>query len=222
MATRRKHTVSAFDKELDQLRSMVTNMGRKVMDQMRNSIQALEGDKDLALMVSNGDQDINRQDDKINRYALKMLALRQPMAKDLRTIVASLSISSDLERVGDYAKSIADRSMTIENGIPSINKVLFYMSMEVERMIELSLNSYKRKDEAGIFEVLKRDDQVDELYNNTIRNLITHMIEDQKKISTCISFMFIAKRIERAGDLAVHIAQRVYFIISGKRLDKEI
>lgn len=222
MLPRKGHTVTAFDKELNQLSSMVSNMGKKVIAQIQNSVKALEGDNELALMVSNRDVEINKQDDKINKHALKMLALRQPMAKDLRMIVSSLSISSDLERIGDYAKNVADRSVAIESRFPSINKVLSYMSSEVEQMINLSLDSYKRRDEKIIFEVLKRDDQIDELYNSVLRTLITYMMEDQKNVGVCISFMFIAKRLERAGDLAVHMAQKVYFMIHGKGLDKNI
>jgi phosphate transport system protein len=153
---------------------------------------------------------------------VRMLALRQPMAQDLREVVAAIKIASDIERIGDYAKNIAKRAIVLSTHAPlkpvaSIPR----MSQLALQIIKDVLDAYIEKDAEGARAAWRRDEEVDEMYNSVFREMLTYMMEDPRNIGPCTHLLFIAKNIERIGDHATNVAEIVYFLVHGRSLDEE-
>jgi phosphate transport system protein len=153
---------------------------------------------------------------------VRMLALRQPMAQDLREVVAAIKIASDIERIGDYAKNIAKRAIVLATHAPlkpvaSIPR----MSQLALQIIKDVLDAYIEKDAEGARAAWRRDEEVDEMYNSVFREMLTYMMEDPRNIGPCTHLLFIAKNIERIGDHATNVAEIVYFLVHGRSLDEE-
>jgi len=145
-----------------------------------------------------------------------MLALRQPMAKDLRAIVAALRISADLERIADYAKNVAKRTLAL-NQVPAIRLAASIprMGRLVQQIIKEVLDAYVERDADKARAAWSRDEEVDGMYNSLFRELLTYMMEDPRNITPCTHILFIAKNIERMGDHATNIAETIYFVVHG-------
>ena len=145
-----------------------------------------------------------------------MLALRQPMAKDLRAIVAALRIAGDLERIGDYAKNVAKRTMAL-NQVPAVRLAASIprMGKLVQQIIKDILDAYTERDADKAYAAWSRDEEVDGMYNSLFRELLTYMMEDPRNITPCTHILFIAKNIERMGDHATNIAETIYFVVHG-------
>lgn len=218
------HIVSEFDNELDSLNQMIAEMGGLVEAQLSAAIEVLlKYDPARAEKIIANDKKIDMLESRIDHFALKLIALRQPMADDLRLIISSLKISNDLERIGDYAKNMARRAGTLaQSGVlKDAAAVLRKMSDQVQEMIHDVLDAYISRDAVKAENVRARDEQVDQLYSVIFRDLLTHMMEDPRNISSSTHLLFIAKNIERMGDHTTNIAEYVSFLVTGEMPDDE-
>lgn len=218
-----EHIVKSFDEELTRLRDTLARMGALAASQFENAMQALTTrDDDLARKVGEGDQEIDQLEQTINDLVVRVLALRAPMADDLRMVVTALKVASDLERVADYAANIARRTLNLNAGaaLPSIRTVGRIGTL-VKRQLNDVLEAYVQRDADKALAVWNSDQEVDEMYSGLFRELLTYMMEDPKNIGTASHLLFVAKNIERIGDHATNIGEMIYFIITGRRIEGE-
>ena len=219
-----EHIVASFDDELNSLAQKIAEMGGLCEQHVAESVTALVNrDVALAQRVIAGDERIDELEKQIEESAVYMIARRQPMARDLREIMASIRIASDLERVGDLAKNTAKRVIAIETNFGSQRLVA-----GVEHMAELSLNQLKNvldafasRDLDAARSVWARDSEIDAMYTSLFRELLTYMMEDPRNITFCTHLLFCAKNIERIGDHATNIAETLHYLITGKPLAEE-
>ncbi len=212
-----EHIAKSYDQELDRLDKLLTQMGGMVEAQLSDAITALmKRDSGLAETVIGGDVRVDALNREVDEFVVRLLALRQPMAKDLRAIVAALRISGDLERIGDYAKNVAKRTMAL-NQVPAVRLTssIPRMGKLVQQIIKDVLDSYIERDADKAYAAWSRDEEVDGMYNSLFRELLTYMMEDPRNITPCTHILFIAKNIERMGDHATNIAETLYFVVHG-------
>lgn len=212
------HTVAAFDAELKQLQRMIEDMGRQAENQFAQAVAALlHTDTTAAAAVIEGDVGIDRLEAQVEAMAVRMLALRQPMARDLREIVAAFKVSSNLERLGDFARSIAKRTVTLAS-LPVAPPVasLAWMGETVQGMIHDVVTAYVTQDAALAKSVRERDSAVDHAYTALFREMLTYMMEAPQNITGCTHLLFVAKSIERAGDHVTNIAENICFLVEGR------
>jgi phosphate transport system protein len=212
------HIVHAFDKDLAKIEGLLLEMVGLVESQIIDAITALSTrDTTLAEEVRKKDKRIDVLEHKINEKTVRLLALRQPMADDLRMIIAIMKVSSSLERIGDYVKNIAKRVTVLVQAptIESSEKNLKRMGDIVQQMVHDVLNSFLKRDIELADQVRHRDEDVDLMNNTMFRELLTYMMEDPRSITACMHLLFIAKNIERAGDHTTSIAEQVHYLISG-------
>ena len=217
-----EHTVKRYDEELNQMTDTIHRMGGMVEQQLANAITALiKRDPELAATVIADDQPVDQLEHEVDQLVMRLLALRQPMAVDLRLITASLKISSDLERIGDYAANVAKRASALSQVEPMRPMaVIPRMSQIVQGMIKDVLDAYMARDADKALAVWRRDEEVDETYNSLFRELLTYMMEDPRHITPCTHLLFIAKNIARMGDHATNIAETIAFLVTGTPLDE--
>jgi len=214
-----EHIVKSFDEELSHLDNLVATMGGLAESQLHDSLAALTvRDVALAEKVVAEDRRIDGIEEEINDQAQKLLALRHPVADDLRLVIAGLKVSSDLERIGDYAKNIAKRTQILTDA-PKLgtSNSIKRMGGIVESMIRDVLDAYLARDVDKADDVRNRDEDVDALHSSLFRELLTYMMEDPRNISYCTHLLFVAKNIERMGDHVTNIAENVIFMVSGHR-----
>lgn len=212
------HTVKAFDTEIGQLRGLVAEMGGLAEVAIRDAIQALTNhDEELARQVVAADARIDALEAEVDRLAVRTIALRAPMADDLRDVIAALKISGVIERIGDYAKNIAKRVNALDgrNRVEPITLVPA-MAEIAEGMVRDVLNAYGSRDAALAVEVIRRDEKLDHFYNTLFRSLLTHMMESPSTISVAAQLLFIARNLERIGDHATNVAEMVYYAATGE------
>ncbi|MEO0677983.1 MAG: phosphate signaling complex protein PhoU [Pseudomonadota bacterium] len=220
MSDQSQHIASAFDRDLEALQANIMKMGGLVEASILESTRALaERDTELADSVRAGDVAIDALEDLINEDAARIIAMRQPMSSDLRIILTVMKVSSNLERIGDYAKNIAKRTLVVaETGpINGTDKTLKRMAREVDLMLKDVLDAFIQRDAALAADVRERDEGVDQMYNALFREFLTHMMEDPRNITACMHLHFIAKNIERMGDHATNVAEEVIYLVSGER-----
>lgn len=217
-----EHIVRAYDAELKQLHALIGRMGGLVETQLEGAVQAvLRRDPELAERIRQGDKEIDRLEHDADSMALRLIALRQPMAVDLRNAIAALKIAADLERCGDHAKGIAKRAIAISQ-MPRIPAPgLDRMARLVQGMIKEVLDACLANDTEKAVAVWRRDEEVDQLYNSLFRELLTYMMEDPRNITACTHLLFIAKNLERMGDHATNIAEIVHYQVTGTELPDE-
>lgn len=216
-----EHIVKSFDDQLKQLGNILVEMGALVESQLQQAVEALAShDLKQAKAVVEQDQKIDSRDQMVSNLVVKILALRQPMAQDLREVVSSLRISSDLERMGDYAANVAKRvpalPETMMNG--QFMTGIARMGKAVQQIVKNVLDAYINKNIDQALQAWRQDEEVDALYTSVFRELLTYMMEDVRTISGCIHLLFIAKNIERIGDHATNIAETIYFMVHGSPL----
>jgi phosphate transport system protein len=218
-----EHTVKAFGEQLEALSTSVAQMGGLAEAQFADAIEAIgKRDMSLAEAAIAGDPRIDQLQQFIEDQAIKVLALRQPMAIDLRNTLAAIKIASELERVGDLAKNIAKRALVLNREPPiRLTSSLARMGNVTLAQLKLVLDSYSDRDAAGAEAVWRQDNEIDEIYNSLFRELLTYMMEDPRTISLCTHLLFVAKNIERCGDHATNIAETVYHMVSGGHLANE-
>ena len=215
-----EHTVRAFGEQLEGLSTSVAQMGGLAETQFGEAIEAIaRRDMALAEAAIAGDPRIDQLQQSIEEQAIKVLALRQPMAIDLRDTLAAIKIASELERVGDLAKNIAKRALVLNREPPiRLTSSLARMGKATLAQLKLVLDAYSDRDAAGAEAVWRQDNEIDEIYNSLFRELLTYMMEDPRTISLCTHLLFVAKNIERCGDHATNIAETVYHMVSGGHL----
>jgi phosphate transport system protein len=213
------HTLSVFDRDLEEIRLAVLAMGRLVETALMDGLEALERrDEKLASQVVQNDRVIDAAEEDINSKVVRLMALRQPQADDLRSAVAVMKIAGELERLGDYAKNMAKRVSVLITS-PAINGAASAVRRQVwlvGQMLKDTLDAFARNDTELAKSVISRDIEVDDMTNALFREFITHMMEDPRNITPCLHYMFIAKNIERIGDLVTHCAEQVIFVVEGR------
>lgn len=213
------HIASAFDKDLEAINLSVLQMGGQVEAAILDAARALESrDEELAEIVVDGDKAIDAAEEDINNQVVRLLALRQPQASDLRTAVAVMKTAGDLERLGDYAKNMAKRVPVLATSplIDGAAGALRRQARLVGQMLTDMLDAFARNDTELARDVIARDVEVDDMTNALFREFITHMMEDPRNITPCLHYVFIAKNIERMGDLVTHGAENIIFVTQGE------
>jgi phosphate transport system protein len=218
------HTAKAFDADLQELARMVSEMGGLAEKEIADAIDALaKRDSALAQRVMALDLTTDRLQREVEEKAVLTIARRQPMAIDLRDIVAAMRISNDLERVGDLAKNIAKRVVALNGDFPPqklIRGVEHFAELVLAQLKDV-LDSYAQRNVTKAMAVWKGDDRVDAMYTSLFRELLTYMMEDPRNITFCTHLLFCAENIERMGDHATNIAETVYFMVEGRALADE-
>ena len=218
------HIVKTFDEDLAQLVNTIAEMGGLAESQLADAVTALaKRDEALAVRVIEHDERQDELEEDIEAQVIRMLALRQPVALDLRTVVAALKIAAELERIGDYAKNVAKRSLTLMQTQPVGNaaNTIMRMGTIAGDMIHNVIDAYLNRDMVKADEVRARDQDVDQLHTGLFRELLTYMMEDPRNITACTHLLFVAKNIERIGDHATNIAESVYYLVAGERYERE-
>jgi phosphate transport system protein len=215
-----QHVVKSYDQELKRLRDLMTEMGGIVENQLALAAEAVV-DRDAAAATRAVEQDpnVDALERQVEQFVIRLLALRQPMAGDLRQIVAALKITGDLERIGDYAANVAKRSIVLDQfTLPYSLAGLAHMVRMVQENLKLTIDSIGEGDAEKAVEVWRSDQVIDDIYNGIFRELITYMMEDPRNITPCTHLLFIAKNLERIGDHATNVAETVYYAVKGETL----
>lgn len=218
------HIVSAYDEELKYLAKRIAAMGGHAERMVEQAIQALvNADPGLAQKVIRDDIVLDEGQREIDDKAIVIIAKRQPMATDLREIVGAIRISADLERVGDLAKNVAKRVVSVIDGRQptSLFRGLEALAELALTQLKEVLDVYASRSVEKIGFVRDRDDQIDAMYTSLFRELLTYMMEDPRNITPCTHLLFCAKNIERIGDHATNIAETIYYIVTGEQLPAE-
>ena len=213
-----KHIVKAYDEDLESLHGLIHHMGELTIKQIDKAFQSiLEKNDAMASEVIADDDEINLLETKVDALAMRILALRQPVASDLRTVVAALKISNQVERIADYARNIAKQALLL-NKLPPSSLITGLPALleKPKEMIKKALSSFMTNDVDLALHVWQMDEAVDTLYAAYLRQLFDEMILDPKNISPCTHLLFVAKNIERIGDQATNIAEAVYTMVTGK------
>lgn len=213
------HTIKAFDAELDSLRGTICEMGGLAEAAIQGAMQALvRRDHQAAAEIVERDKRIDELEAQIERQAVQIIALRAPMADDLREVVAALKIAGIVERIGDYAKNIAKRVPSVEESSVRPLSLLPEMARIASEMLRDVLDAFAARDSAKAAAVCDRDAAVDDFYNSIFRSLLTHMMENPHNITPATHLLFVAKNLERIGDHATNVAEMVYFAATGQHL----
>lgn len=220
--TNNEHTLKFFGEELQQLKAEVARMGGLVEAQVADCIQAVANrDVALAQAVVTRDEKLDAMQVEIEKKAIRMIALRQPVAQDLRRTVAAMKLAWNLERTGDQAKSIAKRALVIAEAEPitPVTRSVERMGKLVVTRLKQALDAYTNLDLEQAMEVWKNDQEVDEHYNSLFRELLTYMMGDPRTIGACAQLLFIAKNLERVGDHATNVAEMIYYEVTGNEIE---
>lgn len=211
------HTVKAFDEDITRLRGLIGEMGGLAEVAIEESLASLvTGDTKRAEKVVRGDKKLDELEMQVDKLAIRVIALRAPMADDLREVIAALKIAGVVERIGDYSKNIAKRVGEIEGKdrfepltlLPAMGEVAAEMVHDV-------LTAYAARDPDLAREVIATDNKVDAFYNSIFRNLVSYMVENPATISSAAQLLFVARNLERIGDHATNVAEMVHFAATG-------
>jgi phosphate transport system protein len=212
------HTVTAFEDELKALDGKIAQMGGLAEQLLGRAIDSLEKrDPNLAEQAISQDKAIDQLDREIEELAIQIIARRQPVALDLRQILAALRISSDLERIGDLGKNIAKRAMAIagESRPQQLMIGIGHIGSKAMEQLQNVLDAYSQRDAEKAMQVWTRDRDLDAIYNSVFRELLTYMMEDPRNIGLCTHLLFGAKNLERIGDHATNMAESIHFLVKG-------
>ena len=218
-----EHIVKSYDEELARLTGEIQRMGDLALNSLEAAIAAvIERDSDSAQHIVDSDKEVDKLEHEVSHDVVRLLALRQPMARDLREVLAALRISSDIERIGDYAANVAKRAIALNRvdlvrpvfSLPRLAKVAGEIIGEV-------LIAYRDRDPDRALLAWARDEELDGLYTGMFRELLTYMMEDPRNITACTHLLFMAKNIERIGDHATNIAENVHFIVHGTQIAQD-
>lgn len=219
-----EHTVKAFDEDITRLRGLIAEMGGLAEVSIGEAMDALvKGNRELAKGVVERDRRIDSLEAEIDKLAVRIIALRAPMADDLREVIAALKIAGVLERIGDYAKNIAKSANKIQTRRQFEPITLIPAMAELaSEMVHDVLTAYAARDAELAADIVARDDKVDAFYESIFRNLVSHMMENPSSISSAAQLLFVARNIERIGDHATNVAEMVHYAATGAYLtDKE-
>lgn len=214
------HTVKSFDVVLEAMTAKVSEMGGLAEAALTGAIEAVtKRDTALAERIIADDARVDELCRQIEAQAIRLLALRQPMADDLRETLAAIKMSVDLERIGDLAKNVAKRALVL-NREPPVRLTLSVGRMGRQALAQLTevLDAYAQRSAERALAVWRSDNEIDEIYNSLFRELLTYMMEDPRTIGLCTHLLFLAKNLERIGDHATNVAEIVYYLVTGKDL----
>ena len=216
------HTVKSFQEELDAIAASIAQMGGLTEAQLAGAIEAVSRrDSELANMAVSQDRRIDTLEREIEARAVRVIALRQPMASDLREAISAIKIAADLERIGDLSKNIAKRALVIQGDFDTPQRLIqgiARMGRLAQGQLKSVLDACSNRDAQLAVEVWKGDEEIDEMYNSVFRELLTYMMEDPRTIGVCTHLLFIAKNVERIGDHATNVAETVYYVATGEML----
>lgn len=219
-----EHISSAYDRDLEGMTTLIMKMGGLVEEAITNAAASLaDRDVELAEQVRTADKVIDAMEHQINEEAARTIALRAPVSKDLRSVLTVLRLAASLERIGDYAKNIAKRTSVVVEMTPinGTDTALRRMAREVEQMLKDTLDSYLRGDAELAESVRQRDQEVDQMYNALFREFLTFMMEDPTNITACMHLHFMAKNIERIGDLTTNMAEQIIYLVTGEMPEED-
>jgi phosphate transport system protein len=219
-----QHTVASFDADLRHLNGLVVEMGATVGGQVEEALEALKTrEADRAQKIISSDPAVDRLQLKIEENAIEIIAKRQPVAVDLREIIATLKIANDLERMGDLAKNTAKRilAMRLQTQPPEVASSLTVMGQRVLEQVSRVMLAYAQRSDEIALEVWGSDGDIDGMHTSLFRELLTYMMEDPRNIGYCTHLLFCAKNLERIGDHATNIAEIVHFAVTGKMISVE-
>ena len=218
-----EHIVRSYDEDLKRLRDMTARMGGLAERQVADATRALvRRDTDLASEVVSRDVQIDALEREIESFCVRLLALRQPMAGDLRVIIAAMKASNDIERIGDYAANAAKRAIVLAS-LPSIGSLNGFerMAQLVQENLKAAMDAFVQDDAEAAQRVWEADEPIDAIYNGIFRELLTFMMEDPRNITAATHMLFIAKNLERIGDHTTNIAERIFYAVRGDTLPDE-
>jgi phosphate transport system protein len=220
MSVAPEHLVKSFDQELKRLRNLMTEMGGIVETQVALAADAIMNrDAAAATRAVEEDPKVDALEREVEKLVIRLLALRQPVADDLRRAVSALKITGDLERIGDYAANVAKRSIVLAQfSLPYSLAGLAHMAQMVQGQLKSIIDALGDNDAEKAVEVWRSDQVVDDIYNALFRELITYMMEDPRNITPCTHLLFIAKNLERIGDHATNVAENLYYAVTGESL----
>ena len=224
MTMQDQHIASAYDRDLEAVQAMLAKMGGTVEVAITDAAKALEDrDEDLADAVRRGDKAVDRLEERIQEECARVIAIRAPVGRDLRTLLTVIKIAGNLERIGDYSKNLAKRTSVLTQMQPVGDSAaaLRRMGRQVREMLKDALDAYIQRDADLAQDVRSRDRDVDQMYNALFRQFITYMMEDPRNISPCMHLHFIAKNIERMGDHVTSIADETIYLVTGARPEDE-
>ena len=215
-----EHIVKSYEGELRRLHALINEMGGIVESQVTSACNAVVlRDPDAAQRAVEADASVDSMEREVESFVIRLLALRQPLAQDLRQIVSSLKITGDLERIGDYAANVAKRSLVLSQfSLPFSLAGLAHMGRLAQENLKMVIDAADAHDPDRALEVWRSDAVIDEIYNALFRELMTYMMEDPRNITPCAHLLFVAKNLERIGDHATNIAETVYFSARGEAL----
>ncbi|TAN08603.1 MAG: phosphate signaling complex protein PhoU [Rhodanobacteraceae bacterium] len=216
------HIIKSYDTELARLTGEIARMGELSVKQLEAAIDAVERrDARAARQVLDNDDTIDAMEQEISHGVVRLLALRAPMAGDLRAVFAALRVASDIERIGDYAANVAKRTIPLATLAPvAPAHGLLHLSQLAAVAVRKVLKAYVESDADNAYQVWRDDVHVDEGYDALFRELLTYMMEDPRNITPCTHLLFMAKNIERIGDHATNIAENIWFVVRGEPLDE--
>ena len=217
------HTVKSYEEELKNLNANIIKMGSACEEALGKAIQAITTrNSDFAEAVIQDDEKIDKYETLIEQQVVNLIALRQPMAIDLRETVVALKVSSDLERIGDLAKNISKRTLKVGTDLPSdIIKNLEIAGLKAAKQVNSVLNAYLHRAKDTAENVWNSDEEIDQLTNTNMEAAIKHLEKKKEDINKITQLLFMLKNIERIGDHATNIAEQVYFLITGDYLEGE-
>lgn len=215
------HIVKSFQDQLESLSTNIVQMGGLCETQLTDAIEAISRrDMGIAEKVVAQDSKIDELEAMVEQQAIRLLALRQPMASDLRETLAALKISADLERIGDLAKNVAKRALVISRDPTEqhLTQGLARMGRLALAQVKNVLDAFSRRDANAALAVRNSDNEIDDIYNSLFRELLTYMMEDPRKISASTHLLFVAKNFERIGDHATNIAETIVYFVTGSKV----
>ena len=219
MKTMEEHTFRPYDRELNQLRQTVLEMGRAVERQVEKAVEGVrKGDQALFDEVLQTERSINEEDRRVFEQSVQLIVRNAPAAADLRLVMSSLQISKDLERIGDEAKKIAKSGIRLYQAAPAFTPAieLELITRTTLAMLHASLDAYARLDDSQAQAILADDRTVDAMFKGILRELITYMMEDPRTISHSLELVFVAKSLERVGDHAKNVIEQVVYLVEGR------
>ena len=218
-----EHIIKSYDSELARLTGEIVRMGELSVTQLESAIDVVERrDERAAQRVVANDDAIDQLEQEISHDVVRLLALRAPMAGDLRNVFAALRIAADIERIGDYAANVAKRSIPLSMAAPiHPTSGLAHLAELAAAEVREVLRAYRDRDAERAYQVWKDDVELDDAYTGYFRQLLTYMMEDPRNITPCTHLLFMAKNLERIGDHATNIAENVYFLVHGTMIEQE-
>lgn len=214
------HIVSAFDDDLITVQAKISEMGGLCEELLTDALEAVRNrDQALATAVIARDKKLDAMELELEAIATNTIALRQPMAQDLRVLISALKIASTLERIGDLSKNIAKRAIYLSNARPAkLSTSILRMGQQTLEQLNRVLDAYAHRDTSLAVSVWRRDVEIDDVYNAIFREIVTYMMDDSRMIGLGSQMLFIAKNLERIGDHVTHVSEMIYYIVEGAPL----